>query len=140
MKMGTTASPWRYDVASRSTLAPPSVRLADSRCARFFETSGAQFWSLTSATKVNHVKFPVRNHVRDRVGWVAPVSTVDGMPINQLLKGSNFRADEIEILDLAFERFLHSLGPADRSDLITELVATWTIAIGQTGSISATSR
>lgn len=55
------------------------------------------------------------------------------MPINRFLRDSNFRADEIEILNLAFEDFLHALGLFDRNDLVTKVVATRIIAIGRTG-------
>jgi hypothetical protein len=55
------------------------------------------------------------------------------MPINRFLRDGNFQADEIEALNLAFEDFLHELGLFDRNDLVTRVVATRIIAIGNTG-------
>jgi hypothetical protein len=55
------------------------------------------------------------------------------MPINRFLRDDDFQADEIEILNLAFEDFLHALGLYDRNDLVTRVVATRIIAIGRTG-------
>ena len=55
------------------------------------------------------------------------------MPINRFLGDSDFEADEVEILNLAFEDFLQALGLFDRNDLVTKVVATRIIALGQTG-------
>jgi hypothetical protein len=60
------------------------------------------------------------------------VAEVDGMPINRFLR-DNFQADEIEILNLAFEDFLQALGLFDRNDLVTRVAASRIIAIGKTG-------
>lgn len=53
------------------------------------------------------------------------------MPIDRFLKDRCFRADEIEVLDLAFEQFLQSLGLRDRNDRITAVVATRIIAVAE---------
>jgi hypothetical protein len=55
------------------------------------------------------------------------------MPINRFLRDNDFEADEVEILNLAFEDFLQALGLFDRNDLVTKVVATRIIALGQTG-------
>ncbi|MBV8918289.1 hypothetical protein [Bradyrhizobium sp.] len=55
------------------------------------------------------------------------------MPIDRLLKGSNFSAAEIEILNRAFDRALKTLGLVDRNDPITEIVAAKIIAAGERG-------
>ena len=55
------------------------------------------------------------------------------MPINRFLGNNDFEADEVEILNLAFEYFLQALGLFDRNDLVTKVVATRIIALGQTG-------
>jgi hypothetical protein len=55
------------------------------------------------------------------------------MPINRFLRDDTFEADEIEVLNLAFEDFLQALGLFDRNDLVTKVVATRIIALGQTG-------
>jgi hypothetical protein len=64
---------------------------------------------------------------------VAPVSTVDGMPIDRFLWDSNLHADDVEVLNLAFDEFLQALGLFDRNDLVTKVVAGRIIAIGRSG-------
>jgi hypothetical protein len=64
---------------------------------------------------------------------VAPVSAVDGMPIDRFLGDSNLHDEDVEVLNLAFEEFLQALGLFDRNDLVTKVVAKRIIAIGRTG-------
>ena len=55
------------------------------------------------------------------------------MPIDRFLGNSDFHADDVEALNLAFEEFLQALGLFDRNDLVTKVVAKRIIAIGNTG-------
>ena len=55
------------------------------------------------------------------------------MPIDRFLRDDDFQADEVEILNLAFEDFLQELGLFDRNDLVTRVVAKRIIAIGRSG-------
>lgn len=56
------------------------------------------------------------------------------MPIRRLLQDSKLRADEIEILTLAFDHALRSLSLIDRrDDPLADLVARKVIEIGAIG-------
>jgi hypothetical protein len=56
-----------------------------------------------------------------------------GMPINRLLKGSDLRMEEIDVLNRAFNQALKSLGLVDRNDPVTEIVVRKIIAVGKRG-------
>jgi hypothetical protein len=55
------------------------------------------------------------------------------MPINRLLKGSDLRVEEIDVLNRAFDQALKSLGLVDRNDPVTEIVVRKIIAVGKRG-------
>jgi hypothetical protein len=53
--------------------------------------------------------------------------------IHRLLQHSAFNQDDIDRMVAAYEHCLETLGLADRSDPVTELIATQIIEITQTG-------
>jgi hypothetical protein len=55
------------------------------------------------------------------------------MPLNQLLKGSSFSAEEVARLSVAYEATLRALHLVDRNDPITGIVAKKIIEIGRSG-------
>jgi hypothetical protein len=55
------------------------------------------------------------------------------MPISRLLKDSKLGTEEIERLNSAYRRALHSLCLVDRNDPIAEIVAKKIVEIGATG-------
>ena len=55
------------------------------------------------------------------------------MPINRLLRDSKLSSDEIERLNRALAKVLHSIGLVDRNDPIAEIIAKEIIMIGATG-------
>ncbi|HXL65571.1 MAG TPA: hypothetical protein VN938_10960 [Xanthobacteraceae bacterium] len=55
------------------------------------------------------------------------------MTIHRLLQHSAFNQDDIDRMVAAYEHCLETLGLADRSDPVTELIAKQIIEIAQTG-------
>jgi hypothetical protein len=55
------------------------------------------------------------------------------MPIKRLLDSGSFEADEIEVLNEAYEKALRALYLVDRNDPLTEIVAKKVIEISRTG-------
>jgi hypothetical protein len=53
--------------------------------------------------------------------------------IHRLLQHSAFNQDDIDRMVAAYEHCLETLGLADRSDAVTELIARQIIEIAQTG-------
>ena len=55
------------------------------------------------------------------------------MTIHRLLQHSAFNQDDIDRMVAAYERCVHTLGLADRSDPVTEKIARQIVEIAQTG-------
>ena len=55
------------------------------------------------------------------------------MPLNSLLKGSSFTAEEVARLSVAYETTLRALHLVDRNDPITGIIAKKIIEIGRSG-------
>lgn len=55
------------------------------------------------------------------------------MPLNRLLKDSSLPADQIRILNDAYESALRALYLVDRNDPLTEIVARKVIDLGRSG-------
>ena len=54
------------------------------------------------------------------------------MPINQWIKHSRLGAEEVAVLNRAFEYALRELGLVDRADALTDIVAGKIIEVGAT--------
>ena len=59
------------------------------------------------------------------------------MPIRAFLKGAAFSPERIEIMGIAFERALASLGLKDRSDPAVEIIAKRVIELGRSDGLDS---